>query len=295
MADKVRQQTEKRLAQLEREIQQVYAQAAREIKQKMDTFARKHKAKDERLRAEVAAGKITEAAYQSWLRGQVFQGDLWEERLERITRDYMNADKRARELVGETEKKVFQEAANEQARQTKHDLRGAVSFTLYDRATVNRILREHPKLLPKYKIDQPKDYTWNEKRVRNVILQGILQGESVYKIARRLSTELKTSNISKMQMFARTAITGAENAGRIDRMRQTAEQGVRVFKEWSSVGDDRVRDAHVELDGQSVEYDKPFQVDGEDIYYPGDPDASLDLTYNCRCTLLFYYPDHQRR
>lgn len=59
-----------------------------------------------------------------------------------------------------------------------------------------------------------------------------------------------------------------------------------VEKEWVSVGDSRVREAHLSADGQQRKINQPFDVGGEQLSYPGD--ASLGATagniINCRCS-----------
>jgi hypothetical protein len=60
-------------------------------------------------------------------------------------------------------------------------------------------------------------------------------------------------------------------------------------KVWESVGDDRVRDAHLEADGQEVPISEPFIVDGESLMFPGDPSlgASAGNIINCRCSVSY--------
>ena len=292
MADYMQRYSDRQMDQLERRIGRVYAQAAREIQRKFDDFKRQHEAIDRQMQADLAAGKITEQDYRNWLRNQVFTGDRWRARQAEITRIYQNADREARRMVGETDKDIFAEAANRQAYETERDVLGAVSFDLYDRSTVDRLVRDNPQMLPEWKINEPKDYKWNYQRVNNAVTQGIVQGESVYDIGKRLTRELSASNASHMDMFARTAVTGAQNAGRVERMREADERfGLKSKKMWVTANDGRVRDAHKELNGKTVDYDDSFTLlDGRTISYPGDPTADADLVYNCRCTLI-YIPD----
>lgn len=84
-------------------------------------------------------------------------------------------------------------------------------------------------------------------------------------------------------------MTGAQNAGRQARMEDAEEEGVKVKKRWIATLDNRTRDTHQELDGQEVPVDEPFEVDGMEIMYPGDPNADPELVYNCRCTMVEVY------
>ena len=293
MADYVEKYSGKASDELEKQIRQVYKQAAEEVQKKLDDFIRGHKARNAQMLQMVSDGKISKQDYQRWMRGQVFQGDQWKQKLKDVTDVYVHADEKAREIVGGTSKNVFMEAANYTAYDLEKGMRGAVAFNVYDAKTVERLLKKDPKMLPEWKIDQPKDYKWNEKRVRNAVAQGIIQGESVEEVGDRLTGELATSNATKMDMFARTAVNGAQNAGRMDRLHEAEEMGIEVKKKWLATLDQRTRDTHQALDGQEQPIDEPFVVDGMKIDYPGDPFAPPELVYNCRCTLTYVYPKYQ--
>lgn len=292
MRDFVQKFADKQIEKLEKKIGGVFAQAAREIGQKLADFMKAHAAIEKRMQADLAAGKITQADYRNWLRNQVFTGERWQKKLDEATRIYQNADKEARRMVSDTDKTVFAEAANYQAFETERHVNGAVSFDLYDQDTVDKLIRNDPQILPEWKIDEPKDYKWNYQRVNNAVTQGIIQGKSVQDIGDRLTRDLAASNASKMEMFARTAVTGAQNSGRVERMKEAEDKfGLKTKKRWLSAHDARVRDTHDELDGQEVDADQPFELkDGRTIDYPGDPKADADLVYNCRCTII-YVPD----
>ncbi len=59
-----------------------------------------------------------------------------------------------------------------------------------------------------------------------------------------------------------------------------------VTKEWVTVGDSLVRPPHVAADGQTVTLNQPYEVGGEFLMYPGDPNlgASTENIINCRCS-----------
>jgi len=60
----------------------------------------------------------------------------------------------------------------------------------------------------------------------------------------------------------------------------------RAKKEWVTVGDEAVRDAHVDADSQVVDISEPYNVGGELLKYPGDMSlgASIGNVINCRCS-----------
>ena len=61
--------------------------------------------------------------------------------------------------------------------------------------------------------------------------------------------------------------------------------GLALNKTWQTMRDDRVREAHEEIQGQTVPFDDVFVTwDGHEARFPGDFDAP-ELNVNCRCFL----------
>ena len=279
--------TDKAVAQSLKKIQRVYAQAEKELNQKLLSF-RKHFAKRQKeLIADLEAGNISKAEYESRMRGQVFTGERWKKKVEQAAGIFGQATRAAHKIIQKIRLWVFSENYNRYAYET--EIKTGISFDIYNEDAVDKLLTENPKMLPEYNINEEKDYIWNRQKVENAITQGIIQGESVDQIAERLARDLKTGNMNKMRMFARTALTGAQNAGRQKQMEDALERGIDIRKQWIATLDDRTRDTHRHLDGQIVGVKESFRIgtkDGtETIRYPGDPNAAPALVYNCRCTM----------
>lgn len=76
-------------------------------------------------------------------------------------------------------------------------------------------------------------------------------------------------------------------------MRQARDElGVKVKKRWMAFLDSHTRDAHADLDGQVAEVEEPFDSLLRPIMYPGDPEAEPANVYNCRCTIVYEYPEY---
>lgn len=58
-------------------------------------------------------------------------------------------------------------------------------------------------------------------------------------------------------------------------------------KIWQTRQDNRVRDAHVALQGQEKPMNEPFVTAGHKLQFPHDPTAPIELRANCRCKLRF--------
>ena len=283
--DSAHKATDKALTALERRIHDVYREAQRDLEAKTEDFWRRHEAKDRIYRQKLADGEITEDQYRAWLRGQVFQGEQWESKLAQITATLTNADRVAQSLINGEIYGVFANNANWMAYTMEHGLGLNFGFGLYDPGTVARLLKQDPDLLPRYKLDIPKDRRWNQKQVTRQITQGIIQGEPLEKIAKRLEN-VTDHDENLCRTRARTAMTGAQNAGRMDTIKRAEGMGIRTRKEWLATLDGHTRFSHASLDGQTVDADKPFKSELGDIMYPGDPHAHPANVYNCRCTMI---------
>lgn len=158
------------------------------------------------------------------------------------------------------------------------------SFELVDAGTVRNLATTDKTLLPYKKVNGKKDVRWNTQKVNSEVMQGILQGESVDKIAGRLSNVLNMDEASAMRN-ARTSVTSAQNKGRFDMLENAYDNGIIVKKEWVAALDDHTRESHAELDGELQDYDDEFS---NGLQFPGDPDGPPEEVYNCRCRLGFH-------
>ena len=285
--------TDKKISAVDRELKQTYRTAQTELKEKLSDFMKKHAVMNREKRRLLAEGKITQQEYQDWLTGQIFTRNRWQQQIKAINSVLLDHNQQALNIVKSHRLDVFAENYNYNAWKAERET--GVSFNIYSSESVARLIEGDPQLLPEWEIDKPKDYLWNQKRVNNILRQGILQGEDMEQIVQRLCVQLATSNEKKMRNFARTAMNGAQNAGRQKQMENAAAMGIEVMKRWMAVHDSRTRDAHRELDGEEVAYDKPFKCQLGEIMFPGDPTAEPANVYNCRCRTVTIYPKYEDR
>ncbi len=278
--------TDDQIIQMEKQLKSVYNQAYKDILQKQKDFNKKYEEKEAKYKEKVAKGQMSQEEFDSWKKGQVFQGEQWQNKKKDILNTIYNSNKIATDIVNGKTQNVFTFNANYMSYELEHGAGVNFGFSLYDSATVVNLIKNDPQLLPKWKIDQPKDYTWNQKKLNRQISLGIIEGESLDKIATRFSDSLATQNFNKMRTFARTAMTGAQNSGRQFTLENAKGLGIKLKKEWMATLDAHTRINHRELDGQKVDTDKEFEVGGMKIRYPGDPQAHPSMVYNCRCTMV---------
>lgn len=294
MADYGVRKTDAQLRELEKRIKEVYAKAEQEVLEKLKSFEERHATRDEKYRQMVKDGKMSKDDYTAWLRGQVFQRKQWKAKLTSIQDTLYHADKVAQQMINDGRANPFIDNAVFFGKKIGDETGLKASFGSYDHKTVRRLIKDNPDILPPKKgVNKDKAYEWYNKIINQSVTQGIIQGESVAQIAKRISEATGQKLSAAMMRQARTAYTGSQNAGRMEMLREAKKMGINVRKQWLTVGDNRVRHAHVDLDGAEEEVEEPFVNDIGEIMYPGDPDADPDNVWNCRCTLTYFYPDYE--
>ena len=281
--DKAHKATDKRLEAMERELAAIYREAQKGISDKAAAYFDQLIKQDEKKKALVADGKLSEDEYLQWRKNKILYSKRFVTLQGQITGELARVNQTAAAYINDQLPDVYALNYNYVGKGVQRAVKG-YSFTLIDANTVKRLATKTDGLLPKRKVDVPKDKLWNAKKMRSQVLQGILQGESMDKIADRMQTVTDMNGVSAIRN-ARTMVTGAENAGRIDMMHKAATDGVIMRKRWIATTDSRTRDWHRDLDGKEAALDEPFHNDFGDIMFPGDPTADGANVYNCRCTL----------
>ena len=282
MADTAHYQTDLKLEEMEKRLSAIYSRAEKEIQHTADEYFSKFAKQDEAKRKLLDQGKITEEEYTKWRKGKVMYGKRFTEMKEQCAKQLLNVNKTAIAYINGELPEVY--AMNYNALESAVDGVGGYSFTLVDADTVRNLAVTDTSLLPYKKIDPEKDIPWNMKKINAETLQGILQGESMDKIAKRM---MNVQEMNKTQAIrsARTIVTGAENKGRQDSYKLAEEDGIVMKREWIATNDSRTRHWHAELDGVEVDIDEPWVNEFGEIMFPGDPSADPANTYNCRCSM----------
>ena len=282
MADTAHRLTDKKLEEMEKRLSAIYSRAEKEIQQTADEYFSKFAKQDEAKRKLLEQGKITEEEYTKWRKGKVMYGKRFMEMKEQCAEQLLNVNQTAIAYINGELQEVY--AINYNALESSVDGVGGYSFTLVDADTVRNFAVTDTSLLPYKEIDPAKDIPWNMKKINAETLQGILQGESMDKISKRI---MNVQEMNKTQAIrsARTIVTGAENKGRQDSYKRAEEDGIIMKREWIATNDGRTRHWHAELDGVEVDVDEPWVNEFGEIMFPGDPSADPANTYNCRCSM----------
>lgn len=288
--DAAHRATDDELAELERRIARLYREAADDLQETIEAYFEKFKKRDKEMRALIGTvqnGKEwTESDYRQWRLNQIGRGKRYEALRDRIAQRLTNAHETAISYVNDATPGIYSLNRN-YAAYTIERVAGNVDFTLWDEQTVRRLIVEQPDLMPYYPkaaaVKRGIDLEYGKKQITKCVTSSVLQGKSIKGISDDLQRYIPTMSRNSAIRTARTAVTGAQNAGRQDSYNAAEKMGIRLKKEWLATLDARTRHSHAMLDGEQVEQDKKFS---NGCRFPGDPQGPPWEIYNCRCTLI---------
>lgn len=184
--------------------------------------------------------------------------DMIEETLEL----YSVTDPLVREVVRKSAEKAIREA-------------GISGSFLVDDPNVQAFIEQLHNRLSKI-----NDATYDA--IRDVLREAYDSGEGLRELEKRLRDQYKEFSRTRARTIAKTEMGGAVNGGKQIGL---VQNGV-TKKEYRSAFLDTSRPAHIAADGQVVATDQPFDVGGEMLMFPGDPQGSPGNVINCYCTFV---------
>ena len=283
-------QTDKELAKLERRIAKLYREAEKELQETIDAYFEQFKKRDEEMKdliGTVQNGKEwTEADYKQWRLNQIGRGERYQAMRDKVAHRVTDANAVAVSYTNDATPGIYSLNRNYSA-YTIEQVAGNVGFDLWDEQTVKRLMVEQPDLMPYYPpkraLKRGIDLEYGKKQITKSVTSSILQGKSIKRMADDLQKRITTMSRDSAIRTARTAVTGAQNAGRMDSYAAAEKMGINLKKEWLATLDARTRHSHAMLDGEQVAQDKKFS---NGCRFPGDPQGPPWEIYNCRCTLI---------
>lgn len=282
--------TDKELAKLERRIAKLYREAGKELQATIDAYFEQFAKRDEEMKALIGTvqnGKEwTEADYKQWRLNQIGRGERYQAMRNKVAQRATEANAVAVSYTNDATPGIYSLNRN-YAAYTIEQVAGNVGFDLWDEQTVKRLIVEQPDLMPYYPpkraLKRGIDLAYGKKQITASVTSSILQGKSIKHMADDLQKRITTMSRDSAIRTARTAVTGAQNAGRMDSYAAAEKMGIKLKKEWLATLDARTRHSHAMLDGEQVEQDKKFS---NGCRFPGDPQGPPWEIYNCRCTLI---------
>ena len=282
--------TDKELAKLEQRIAKLYREAGEELQATIDAYFEQFKKLDEEMKTMIGTvqnGKEwTEADYKQWRLNQIGRGKRYQAMRDKVAQRATDANAVAVSYTNDATPGIYSLNRN-YAAYTIEQVAGDIGFDLWDEQTVKRLMVEQPDLMPYYPKDRALkrgiDLAYGKKQITASVTSSILQGKSIKHMADDLQKRITTMSRDSAIRTARTAVTGAQNAGRMDSYAAAEKMGIKLKKEWLATLDSRTRHSHAMLDGEQVAQDKKFS---NGCRFPGDPQGPPWEIYNCRCTLI---------
>lgn len=199
-----------------------------------------------------------------------------------------NANKTAQKMINGEMVNIYELNYNETAKN--------LGFSLVDHGAVKKILTEEEN--PFNMISSLYDKVGIRNQMKGELMQGLLKGEGIPKIASRLKN-VSEKSLKDSVRIARTETTRVVNSAKMDIGAEGERLGFTIYKRWVSTHDDRVRGLkpyekargidHDKMDGVEVPLNEPFTLpDGSKVMFPGDISmgAPPEQTINCRCVMI---------
>lgn len=284
--------TDERLRALEAWLQRLYKDAEKDMRGKWDKYLFRMEDRAETLLSRIREAKTdkeraaAEAAYKNFLKSKTDGDKHYRDMVKGLAREYSRTNERALEIINGKRAEFFADGYNLSADAIndiaiREDI--GIRFDLVDADAVAELAKRRNDMnfpTPKY-LEVTKDTLWNIRNINSQVAQGIVQGEGIPKIAARIQNVTGVNAASAVRA-ARTMATNCENAGRVRSMQTAEGWGVTMYKRWLCTHDNRTRDSHLEIDGETVKEDAWFSIG---CRWPGDHLGPPEQVWNCRCSI----------
>jgi len=148
---------------------------------------------------------------------------------------------------------------NENKRQSSLEARGLSTFKNLNRTTTDRVMSA---------IDEGLANGDSATAIASNIMDSVLDGDN---LEGRINTIVRTESLT------------AASLGQAACTQDVARYVPNLKKVWITANDDRVRDSHVEVEGEMVDWDNTFT---NGLQFPRDPAGEPSETINCRCDVV---------
>lgn len=167
---------------------------------------------------------------------------------------------------------------------------GCTILTPIDPKKVKRAVETDAQLSKKYYQDRtlPENLTTLKRNIQREITRGIVAEKSwievAYQVASGMNSPFKKA-MSDAMRIVRTEGHRINQQGFLDAGDEAIKHGADELKQWDATLDGVTRPWHREADGQIVEWNDYFMVNGEKMKAPSIGGSASNVI-NCRCQLL---------
>lgn len=270
--------TDATLKALEKQIKATYTKAYQEMKKEMTDILSKIEVNPEMSLAQKMA-LMTKYDRLNTLSTQ-------------LANTAYNANTMAQKMINNEMVNIYELNYNESAER--------LGFGLIDHTAIKKILKQEEN--PFNMISSLRDKEGIRNQMKGQLLSGLLKGESMQKIARRLK-DVSEKSLKDCIRIARTETTRVQNSAKMDIGKEGQRLGFEMWKRWvATVGDylpngkPRTREDHLAMNGVEVPQDEPFVLpDGSKMMFPADISMGADASQvvNCRCTMIEFIKENK--
>ena len=286
MADKAHAKTDQKLEEMEKRLSAIYSRAGKTVQKKMADYA---KSIDEKSVELLQAYKDAETegekrkAKKAYIRfyRKVVKSKEFSSLSATIADDLYKANVEASEYINSQTPEIYALNYNYINAEMEKDIDG------FKPQEITEAEAEKYSGYTQQTIDRKKDTAWNKDNLKKSVIAGSLLLLGAYAIMKRSANSAVDRNSNSASMHSEGMGTDAENKARLDGMYRASDIGVKVQKQWRATLDNRTRDSHRLLDGETIDLDATFD---NGLKYPREPGGALSEICNCRCRLRYVTP-----
>ena len=174
MADTGHERTNDIIDEMTKQIEKEYEKAAKEVEKKLNAYLKGFDQKEAEQLKLLDAGKITQQQFNTWRQTQLLTGKRWQDLLEQLTGEMVNANDIARSTIRGHMADVYTLNRNYAAYQVEQDAHIDTSWTLYNRRATENLFKNDKNLLPMpkegsraWRAMQNEDTRWNQQKINS--------------------------------------------------------------------------------------------------------------------------------
>ena len=262
MIDLAHEYTDELIDEERKRLEREFRRAAKELDQKIRGLLTDFAVDDNAKRKLVEEGKMTFSEYTQWRTTRLMVGQRQVAMRDAVLNELEKVSKRSISRLRESMIDAYAFSHNFGTWEMETTSLTDTLYTLYNHDAVVDLIKNNPDALRLPALKSGELRQWNAQLLNSSIMQSIMQGESIPKLAARVSRIAHNDKVSSYRT-ARTMLGVAENKGKHDSYKRAQLKGLDVYKTWIPIVDGRTRDSHKfvpphGVNGQTVPLDEPY-------------------------------------
>lgn len=267
---------------LQQRIAEVYGEALKRAVRNNRLFFTNVKNLDARAK-DLEKGGWSSAKLEKWRKEEILRL-LRQQRLVQSIADEM--DKAGIQIAPEIRARMADVyKVNSDATFTRINDRANVNFAMIPKKQVQIILDDTQPVFSQIAYRHLGKNRTIRDALQREMAQAAILGESQGKIVKRIQKVTGQAEYQARRV-AQTERNRVQSQARADALHEAAKAGVIVTKRWSARMIN-TRDSHAALNGVEIPENEKFRtIWGNELRYPGDPEAPAAEVINCHCVLV---------